>query len=111
MVAQSTFILFTLLQILHILHTMPSLGVYFTDEEAEAVERAASVSPEKKPSPYIAQAVRDRLGKEGQLPGNKDEDVAKLTAKVAAAVRKDPTVADKIEAVIGKSTRRQLATA
>jgi predicted hydrolase (HD superfamily) len=50
--------------------TMPSLGVYFSDEEATAVDAAAVVSPEKKPSPYIAEAVRQRLSREGMLPGN-----------------------------------------
>jgi hypothetical protein len=49
---------------------MPSIGVYFSDDEVEAVELASKASPEKKPSPYIAEAVRQRMAREGMLPGN-----------------------------------------
>jgi hypothetical protein len=49
---------------------MPTLGAHFSDDEAPAVEAAAKVSPEKKTGPYIAEAVRQRMGREGMLPGN-----------------------------------------
>jgi hypothetical protein len=47
---------------------MPSFGTYFSDEEAPAVEAAARISPEKKVAPYIAEAVRQRMAREGTLP-------------------------------------------
>jgi hypothetical protein len=90
---------------------MPTLGAHVSDEEFKAVELAAEASPERKVGPYCAEAIRERLRREGLMPGADNEQVAKLTAKVAAAVRKDPTLTERIEAVIGKSTRRQLAPA
>lgn len=90
---------------------MPTISAHVSEEVATAVELAAKATQEGKVGPYIAGAVCERLDRDGLLPGSKNEDVAKLTAKVAAAVRKDPTLTERIEAVIGKSTRRQLATA
>lgn len=88
---------------------MPTLGAHVSEEVFKAVELAAAASPEKNVSPYVAEAVRRRLSAEGLMPGSSDEEVAKLTAKVAAAVRKDPALTGRIEAVIGKSTRRMVA--
>lgn len=75
-------------------------------------ERAPN-TPGRDRSGYIANLVDEDLRSAGMLPAiNADEDVAKLTAKVAAAVRKDPTLTDRIEAVLSKSTRsRRLAPA
>lgn len=49
---------------------MPTFGTYFTDEEAEAVNAAAGMSKEGKPSPYIAEAVRQRMKREGIKPND-----------------------------------------
>lgn len=35
-----------------------------------AVSSAVRASSEKKPGPYIAEAVRQRMAREGMLPGN-----------------------------------------
>lgn len=48
----------------HILH-MPSHGVYFNDNEFDAVTAAAAMSKEGSVSPYIAEAVRIRMKREG----------------------------------------------
>lgn len=77
---------------------MPSLGVYFTDQEAEAVESAAAVSTEKKPSPYIAEAVRQRLAREGMLPGNP-------RAEINAAI--EEVGVDRALEVLKKAVRRK----
>ncbi len=50
---------------------MPSLGVYLNEENAALVEKAAKASGSEKVSPYIAEAVRQRLEREGHLPGTK----------------------------------------
>jgi hypothetical protein len=54
---------------------MPTLGAHFSDEEAKAVELAAAASPEKRVSPYVAEAIRKRMASEGMLPGNPRAEV------------------------------------
>ncbi len=49
---------------------MPTLGVHFPDNEAGAVEIAAKASPEKKVGRYIAEAVRQRMERDGTLPAD-----------------------------------------
>ncbi len=88
---------------------MPTISAHVSEEEAKAVEVAAAAAPEGKPSPYVREAVLQRLDREGLLPGSNGEDVARVVAKVTAAVRKDPALIDRIEAVLSKSTRRHMA--
>jgi len=49
---------------------MPTLGAHFSDDMAEAVEKAAKSSPEEKVGPYMAEAVRQRMEREGTLAHN-----------------------------------------
>lgn len=49
---------------------MPTLGAHFPDNVVETVENAAKASPEQKVGPYIVEAVRQRMAREGTLPGN-----------------------------------------
>ncbi len=46
---------------------MPTLGAHFSDDEAKAVEIAAGASPERRVSPYVAEAIRQRMAREGML--------------------------------------------
>lgn len=88
---------------------MPTLGAHLSEEEFAAVKLAAQASTEELPGPYAAEAIRERLRREGKMPGAENALVTKLTAKVAVAVRKDPALADRIDALISKSTRRHMA--
>lgn len=47
---------------------MPTLGTHVNEDFAATVERAAKVSPEKKVGPYISEAIRQRLERDGMLP-------------------------------------------
>jgi hypothetical protein len=57
---------------------MPTLGAHFAETETEIVRNAAKaaghVKSDGEPSvgPYIAEAVRQRLEREGYLPGTKE---------------------------------------
>jgi hypothetical protein len=51
---------------------MPTLGSHFSETEAAIVAKAAKASGSEKVSPYIAEAVRQRLEREGFLPGTKE---------------------------------------
>lgn len=90
---------------------MPTLGAHVSEEIFAAVELAAAASPERNVSPYVAEAVRRRLSAEGLMPGTKDEDVARVTAKVAAALKKDPSLIDRVESLLSRSTRRVVPAA
>jgi hypothetical protein len=87
---------------------MPTLGAHVSAEEFEAVKLAAQASPEKLPGPYAAEAIRDRLRREGKMPGAENEEIAKITAKVAEAIRKDRGVIPHVEAALTKATRRRM---
>lgn len=66
---------------------MPSLGVYFPKDESDAVINAAKIS-EQSESAYIADAVRERMRREGHVPGNPAFDIraeALSTAEVVGA--------------------------
>lgn len=54
---------------------MPTLGTHVSDEFATIVESAALSSPEKKVGPYIAEAIRLRLERDGMLPGDPQAEV------------------------------------
>lgn len=49
---------------------MPTLGGHFPEEEASSVRRAASASEQKQVGPYIVEAVRQRLARDGLMPAN-----------------------------------------
>ncbi len=61
---------------------MATLGVHFSDEEESAV-RAAAEAAGQKASPYAAQAIRERMRREGHVPGTPAFDLR--TEVVAAA--------------------------
>jgi hypothetical protein len=66
---------------------MPSLGVYFPEEEISLVEEAAKAANQKV-APYIADATRARLTAEGHLPGTPAHDIraeALSAAEIAGA--------------------------
>ncbi len=78
LLAAKTFLVFRFFT----LFTMPSHGVYFSDDEYLHVERAALISPEKKPSPYIAEAVRQRMARDGFTPENPLAEVMALVQEL-----------------------------
>lgn len=49
---------------------MPTISTVATEEEAKAIEIAAGASEEKRVSPYVLEAIRQRMSREGMLPGN-----------------------------------------
>lgn len=49
---------------------MPTLGGHFPDDEVQSVKDAASVSAQKQVGPYIVEAVRQRMARDGMMPGN-----------------------------------------
>lgn len=54
---------------------MPTISAHVSDEFSEAVTAAASNSTEKKVAPWLAEAARQRLEREGMLPGNPNAEV------------------------------------
>lgn len=74
-----------------------------------AMERHLKTLPRETRSSWLTDLATRELESAGAL--GESAEVAKITAKVAAAVRKDPTLTARIESIIGKSTRRQLAPA
>jgi hypothetical protein len=61
---------------------MPTLGAHFSDAEAEDVKKAARVSDEQQVGPYIAVAVRQRMEREGMLPGNPRSELLSAAEEV-----------------------------
>jgi hypothetical protein len=61
---------------------MATIPVYFPDDESELVLKAAAAA-NQKPSPYAAEAIRERLRREGHIPGTVTHDVR--TEALAAA--------------------------
>lgn len=49
---------------------MPTLGGHFPEDEVADVKAAASLSPQKQVGPYIVEAVRQRMARDGMMPGN-----------------------------------------
>ena len=64
---------------------MPTLGVYFSNNEARHVATAAKASGENV-SPYIADAVRSRMQREGMLPGTPEADALAEARDLIAAI-------------------------
>jgi hypothetical protein len=75
---------------------MPTLGVYLTDEEADAVKLAAT--EEKSISVFLASAVREKLADINALPSARRAD---LRARFNALLDSDEA---KAEELISKST-------
>ena len=61
---------------------MPTLGSHFSDETAAVVEAAAKASSAKKVGPYIAEAVMQRLEREGMMPGNPTAEILAVANEV-----------------------------
>lgn len=64
---------------------MPTISSYVSDEFAEAVGRAAGASSEKRIAPWIAEACRQRLERDGMLPGSAE---AEARAKFDEALKR-----------------------
>jgi hypothetical protein len=75
---------------------MPTLGTHFTDSEAERIQEIAAVSPQKRVSPWIGEAIRQRLEREGLLPGSPSADSARLAAELSRPGKPAEIVAAKL---------------
>ena len=64
---------------------MPTLGVHFSDDEAPSVEAAAKAAGQKL-APYIADAVRARMQREGMLPGSPEAEALTEAREMIAAI-------------------------
>lgn len=64
---------------------MPTLGTHLSDELADTVEGIAKTSPEKKVGPWIAEAIRQRLEREGKLPGDPAAEVVAAAEEIGFA--------------------------
>jgi len=64
---------------------MPTLGVHFPDDEAPSVEAAAKAAGQKL-APYIADAVRSRMQREGMLPGSPEAEALAEAREMIAAI-------------------------
>lgn len=73
----------------------------------DAMERHVASIPSESRSGWLTGLAVRELESVGVLGDS--QDIAKLTAKVAAALRKDPTLTPHIEKVLSKATRRMVA--
>ena len=64
---------------------MPTLGVHFPDDESPSVEAAAKAAGQKL-APYIADAVRARMQREGMLPGSQEAEALAEARDLIAAI-------------------------
>ena len=64
---------------------MPTFGVHFPDDEAHIVEAAAKAAGQKL-APYIADAVRGRMQREGMLPGSPEAEAITEAREMIAAI-------------------------
>ena len=64
---------------------MPTFGAHFSDDEATHVEAAAKAAGQKL-APYIADAVRARMQRDGMLPGSAEADALAEARGVIAAI-------------------------
>lgn len=49
---------------------MPTISAHVDEDMAKQVDLAAKASEQKRPGPYIAEAVRQRMQREGMLRGD-----------------------------------------
>lgn len=73
---------------------MPTISAHVSDEIALAVTKAAPFSEQKKPGPYIAEAVRIRLERDGMLPGDAQAEIVAISVdlgpdRALAALRRE----------------------
>lgn len=54
---------------------MPTISAHVSEDFASAVENAAAVAEEKKVGPWLANAAKDRLEREGLMPGNPKAEI------------------------------------
>ena len=64
---------------------MPTLSGHFSEDEAPHVEAAAKAAGQKL-APYIADAVRSRMQREGMLPGSPEADALAEARDLIAAI-------------------------
>jgi len=64
---------------------MPTFGAHFSEEEAPSVEAAAKAAGQKL-APYIADAVRSRMQREGMLPGSQEAEALAEARDLIAAI-------------------------
>ena len=64
---------------------MPTFGAHFSDAEARSVEAAAKAAGQKL-APYIADAVRSRMQREGMLPGSPEAEALTEAREMIAAI-------------------------
>lgn len=64
---------------------MPTLAAHFSEDEAPHVEAAAK-SAGQKLAPYIADAVRSRMQREGMLPGTPEATALAEARDLIAAI-------------------------
>ena len=64
---------------------MPTFGAHFSDDEAHSVEAAAKAAGQKL-APYIAEAVRSRMQREGMLPGSPEAEAMAEAREMIAAI-------------------------
>ena len=64
---------------------MPTFGAHFSDDESPIVEAAAKAAGQKL-APYIADAVRARMQREGMLPGSPEAEALAGARDLIAAI-------------------------
>ncbi len=64
---------------------MPTFGAHFSADEAPSVEAAAKAAGQKL-APYIADAVRSRMQREGMLPGSPEAEALAEARDMIAAI-------------------------
>ena len=64
---------------------MPTFGAHFSDDEAHSVEAAAKAAGQKL-APYIADAVRARMQRDGMFPGSPEAEALAEAREMIAAV-------------------------
>ena len=67
---------------------MPTFGAHFSDDESPIVEAAAKAAGQKL-APYIADAVRSRMQREGMLPGSPEAEALAGARDLIAAIGPD----------------------
>ena len=64
---------------------MPTLAAHFSEDEAPHVEAAAKAAGQRL-APYIADAVRSRMAREGMLPGSPEAEALAAARDLLAAI-------------------------
>jgi hypothetical protein len=64
-----------------------------SDDDAGNLQRIAAQSPQRKVGPWIGEAIRQRLEREGLLPGTPVYNVRELAAQAADVIGADRVIA------------------